>query len=1263
MVVDFSKLDLSEQPVLVLKNIDGTQIQTLGYAAHIDLDLHFNETSTLTFDVPAYANGEKTPCYDEIIGMRMIDLVGVGQFILIDPEIVDDGAKQIKTCKAYSLEYELTYKTITLEESTYNFYDPLSPTDTILGIMIQEYAPSWRIGYVSPSLLNKYRTFDISNENLYNVMKSTLQEKYRCIFDFDTYTRTINVYSVDDELMTEPVFMSLDNLLKDIKISEDTENVFTCIDVSGADDVDIRAVNPTGTNKLYDISYLISQNHFSAAFVEKWNAWKNAFDSVQELFYQTVVEQALQSTNALTQDAALQRLDGELTGLEALKSTYLSAIAQGLQKDDDGQFFSEKLAIVNNDIAAKNDEISAAEQRKENALVASQSLLDDLQSMREQCAFTEYFTDYVCPYCGGLATVSGTTCTCQECGSVSSTQYPINDDDPLRAESELSVLMRSMKESALEDSSFVAPTVKAYKPEEASGTASYVPCAIQNAEITCTVSSSGKKSYTISGGTVTMIPDGDTSINAKIVNAALVVNPDMSFVLSAYLNTGMVGTTLYDHGNLTVSGTIDTITDDLTLDDQIYESEYYTGTSVTVTPTTCDIYFTTDTSDYEQMSVAWELYQYAVECMADLCYPAYTFSVSSANFIASEQFDSFKKRLTLGRKIYLDLGDRVIEPVFIGMKFNYEDLGSIDLEFSDKFSGSDAAMSLANLLDESISMGKSVSRKSGGWSAFVDSQASSSVKEFMDSALDVAKNKVLSSVGQSITWDESGIRLRKWLDDEHTLYDDHQIWMTDRNIVFTDDNWTTAKMAIGMLEDPIYGTVYGVCAPYIVGTMLAGENLRISNTGGNFVIDENGITINGLSLKIASGNPSETTPTKSLQEALNSVSTMQVFYQDTEPEDAKLGDIWVNSSTGEACSYMTDGWNQMEYSELYHSDVIPESASAGVLWYNTSEEPIEDGDGRIYEGSKIYRFNGEYWDVIEDRAIAQVMQITNSRNGNIFVDATKVSGAIDSTLASMSACSDHMLYDSTGMWLMNGDDPTTASKAIWMNQNGILLANARTGTDDEDPSYNETSHKSLAWNTAITADGIVADYLIGDHLHATFDISAGRATGTDYSTCPFYVSEDGKLKAKDANIQGTVDADRIKLRGQDITDLFSPYIDTSSGATTASGLDLGSITIADGKITFYDNNRHSTPQAAITTTPAKTSGHAFHLESEGAMRFVAKSGSVYLEGSEPVGANGFPNGKHKAQMDLTNDGVVSIRGEMLMFNDVPLGSGTPAVFG
>ena len=67
MVVDFSTFDCDKNPILVLKNLDNTPLQTLGYVYNCVADLRYNEISILTFDIPAHVNGQSVPHYNEFV--------------------------------------------------------------------------------------------------------------------------------------------------------------------------------------------------------------------------------------------------------------------------------------------------------------------------------------------------------------------------------------------------------------------------------------------------------------------------------------------------------------------------------------------------------------------------------------------------------------------------------------------------------------------------------------------------------------------------------------------------------------------------------------------------------------------------------------------------------------------------------------------------------------------------------------------------------------------------------------------------------------------------------------------------------------------------------------------------------------------------------------------------------------------------------------------------------------------------------------------
>lgn len=172
---------------------------------------------------------------------------------------------------------------------------------------------------------------------------------------------------------------------------------------------------------------------------------------------------------------------------------------------------------------------------------------------------------------------------------------------------------------------------------------------------------------------------------------------------------------------------------------------------------------------------------------------------------------------------------RVLTPLLLGFSHAFDEESGLTLEFSNKFTSNDENDRLVDLLEQSVSMGKKLDLSREVYSAFVDSHANTAIHDFMNGALDVAKNSILSTAGQAISWDENGLRLRKWNSDR-TGYEDEQIWMKDNLIVFTEDAWQHAKMAIGHIHDEELGDLWGVIADSIVGKLLAGENLIIMGT-------------------------------------------------------------------------------------------------------------------------------------------------------------------------------------------------------------------------------------------------------------------------------------------------------------------------------------------------------------------------------------------------------------------------------------------------
>jgi len=767
LIVDFSKWSAGARPSLVLRTLSGTAIQTLGCAYGVSAEFHYNETSTLTFSYPARLDGRRVPGYEKLVGMRVVDAVGIGQFLLVNPGIKESASKEVKTVTAYSLEYEFTFKKLTLEQGTYNFWNPAAQQNTILGIILEK-MPSWHVGHVDGTLIGKYRTYEVNNENLYNFIKGTLQDSYGCIFDFDTYQREINVRDVSSSAAIQPVYVSLHNLAKEIEVKEDTENIFTCLDVNGADGVSIRNVNPTGTNKIYDLDYFMTEENFPASLIAKWNSWKQGYSGYQAEYFNRTVENALLHVQQETEKAALTGLENQLKTLETQQAVIVDAASQGVAGD---------LPSYVSQIAAKEGEI----RRKKETLAAI-----DAQMQESQAALQAINRE------------------------VSWSAYGITAE-------EQKLLDRYIKEDALSDSSFVSPEVDSYTVPGESFPNANVSVSITGAQITGATLSGGKIVYTASGGTAVVTVNGEAKLAGGNIRSAFDCLSG-SGVASIYLEKGCA----------TISGPI-AVTTDAHRDPEI-GGAYIEGTTASISSANADVYITTKLTAYSQRAVEWDLYDYGREVLRRLSSPAYTFSVSSGNFLAMEDFDAFRKALKLGDKLYLDLGEAfgVLSPVLIGAKLDFENK-DLSLEFGDRFSLRDSAFKLADLLDQSVSMGKSYDLGKYNSQAFANAGGTSGVRELIDGMRDLSLQGLYSTSGQAFTVDGTGLRLREWTDDTHTAYKDQQIWMTSNKILFTRDGWNTVDVAIGAFKDAKGNEISGINADILAGRLLAGENLVIES--------------------------------------------------------------------------------------------------------------------------------------------------------------------------------------------------------------------------------------------------------------------------------------------------------------------------------------------------------------------------------------------------------------------------------------------------
>jgi hypothetical protein len=257
-----------------------------------EIVFNFNATSELNLRVNRVIredpeeNAHTYRLYKAIQNRRLIFVEDIGYFMVTSVEDGYDGAKHYKDIKAQSVDAEVAQKMIPyIADGTYKFTSDKTGMNKGILETIVETLPLWTIGYVDETVANKWRTFeDVDTSlNCLAFMLENMQDAFECLFIFDCMERTINVYAQDNYVRQTDIHITKNDLINSLSISENADSLYTAIRVLGDENVTIGAVNPLGTNVIYNFDYYLSW--MSDGLGEKVKAWQNAIDSKMDAYY------------------------------------------------------------------------------------------------------------------------------------------------------------------------------------------------------------------------------------------------------------------------------------------------------------------------------------------------------------------------------------------------------------------------------------------------------------------------------------------------------------------------------------------------------------------------------------------------------------------------------------------------------------------------------------------------------------------------------------------------------------------------------------------------------------------------------------------------------------------------------------------------------------------------------------------------------------------------------------------------------------------
>jgi len=548
-------------------------------------------------------------------------------------------------------------------------------------------------------------------------------------------------------------------------------------------------------------------------------------------------------------------------------------------------------------------------------------------------------------------------------------------------------------------------------------------------------------------------------------------------------------------------------------------------------------------------------------------------SLSNLLLYDGEEFKKLVDSFDVGNWLRIKIDGEIYQLRLISYAIDFDNLEEIDVEFSDVLNCNDSILDIQSILEQASSMAstyQTVERQ-----ADKNSQTTKVVDTWFEDGLDATLTALINNAdSQTMIFNEHGFLLRSY-DEISGNYSPEQLKIINSTLAVTDDNWVTTKTAIGkfLYYDPATGELkkaYGVNAETVIGKMILGQSLGIYNASNTLKFDANGLSVtNGVNTFIV--NPQAT----SVVSLLN--GNTSVLSVDENGNLAITGNITAISGNigGFNISSTANTGTSDDGGHIYTSSLYAHSSD------NTYEyESGLKGDGGAgasgYVAFYVERIlSGARWDTAEN-----MFYVAN--NGELYARNANISGTINA---------------SDGV--IGGFNITSSLN------NGTSAAGGHCFTNS---LYVHTSDSGYEYESGLK----------GETGAGTITFYVKRMTSGDSwanAGYVYYVTNLGKLYATDADIKGNVTALTGKIGGFNITS-------SSNSGTSSSGGHFGTnslyIHTSDGTYEYETGLKAG-------GEPSNSNFYVRRIASGGAwssgeyMFYVTNSGQLYAKNSNVSG--------------------------------------------
>ena len=825
-----------EKVDLYLCNPDGRELFPL-LGKSRNLTLRFNDLSELTFEVDSkvtLSNGTVVDldAYDYIQTKRLVYATNIGWFQISGVDEHDNGIVKYKSVTAESYQSVLKNKGFISEERVYCFYNPNDPHDdrydstkddsipSVLGQwskqlgikqalgqgLAEPAAPydDWTVTYVNSSLIysgtgSKCRTFKENVTYGYDWIVNDVEEAFEVVILFDFMYKTIHVLTPNEVAQRVNVIYTFNNFMKNVDINEDSEDIVTVLNCNG-DNCDITAVNPTGTNYICDFSYFMDKTNYrwmSAALITKLEQWKTACDAEKDTY-----------TNYVSQLRALWLQKTQCV-------TSLQEMSLSLQDLKNAQ---NKRSVVGSGTPGALC-----------GIVAAENVQSGNKSIKSGTAY--YSTAFT-----GEKTITAYQF---------SPTYDSANKKWVFSGSSKTGTANSIVASNLSDSN--TSGVSYWYFSDVSDGSSY--CKLQSA---VTVNKDSATSTYYCGGF-----DRYIAYSYPIVDEST-GRTTYTDTIQSWINLRESLVASLNDTDAALQASIDTVSAQLdAISSRLNILSYFSSTPGLLRELNCywiegdytndNIAVLEETTPEEEIDLANELLEAGYIELSKVCQPRFSFSLESVDATKQYEFKEQMRLLELGKIITIEKEEGLwYYPALLEIAINLDNSEEFTMAFANAMRLDDWGYTYADLISDASSTSRKVSANWQDILAYAKERetVTSLIRDPLDMTLRAA---FANMVNQEFTVDKNGILGRKKVSETSDEFEDEQVRLINNLLIFTDDNWETAKTALGKIyytdEDGNQVTSYGLIAETIIGSLIMGERLKIKNTDSSSELGAEGITI------------------------------------------------------------------------------------------------------------------------------------------------------------------------------------------------------------------------------------------------------------------------------------------------------------------------------------------------------------------------------------------------------------------------------------